>query len=133
MKRLSTLTGSVGIIKVGGETTELNSCLYNVCLVDKSGKLHTIEVFGIDRISSPIEPINVDEISHIFGIEKGSLKRPQSGEVDLLIGMQFASLHPVRMKSVGNLLLMENQFGQVIAGSHPKVQNCPHITPSCMQ
>ena len=118
----------LGIIKVGAQTTELDSCLYNVSLVESSGRVHAIEAFGIERISSSIESVNMEEIAKIFNIERRSIARPQSGEVDLLLGIQYASLHPVRTKSSGNLLLMENQFDRVIAGSHPLVQNCPHIT-----
>ena len=123
----------LGIIKIGAEATEINSCLYHLCLKDANGKFHSIEAFGIERISSPIEPVNTDEIARMFKMDKESIARPQDGEVDLLLGMQYAALHPVRTKSIGNLLLMENQFGKVIAGSHPLLQNCSYITQSCMQ
>ena len=51
----------------------------------------------------------------------------------MLLGMQYAAVHPVRTKSVGNLLLMENRFGQIIAGAHLSISGSTAITQSCIQ
>ena len=123
----------LGIVGVGGTTTSIDSCLYSICLVDKDRKSHVIKDYGIERIYSPIESVDTSEIARLFSMQKENLSRPQKGEIDVLVGMQYASLHPVRTRHVGNLLLMKNQFGHVVAGSHPAIQRYPSFTPSCMQ
>ena len=123
----------LGIIGVGGHATSIDSCLYTISLVDKAGKSHAIEVYGIERISSVIESVDKTEIARLLGIQPESFSRPESGEVDILVGMQYASLHPVRIQNAGNLLLMENQFGYVVAGCHSALQKHPSFTQSCMQ
>ena len=123
----------LGIIGVGGHATSIDSCLYTISLVDKAGKSHAIDVYGIERISSAIESVGKTEIARLLGIQPESFSRPKSGEVDILVGMQYASLHPVRIQNAGNLLLMENQFGYAVAGCHSALQRHPSFTQSCMQ
>jgi len=123
----------LGIIGVGGQATSIDSCLYTVSLLDKAGKSHEIEVYGIERISSAIESVDKSEIARLLGVQAESFSRPESGEVNILVGMQYASLHPVRIQNAGNLLLMENQFGYVVAGCHSALQRHPSFTQSCMQ
>ena len=42
---------------------------------------------------------------------------PSVGEIDVLIGMQYAAYQPNRKACHGNLVLLENQFGMLVAGS----------------
>ena len=44
------------------------------------------------------------------------------GDVDILLGLDVAGLHPVRISPIDHLLLPKNEFGLVIGGSHPLVQ-----------
>ena len=131
--KLKGRTVKLGIIAVGGSSSQIDSRLYDLRLIDKGGKEHTIEVYGMERISSPIEPVNSNEIARLLTMPEKEIARPQNGEIDILIGMQYAALHPVRTKSIGNLLLMENQFGNVVAGSHPLIKESASMTPACMQ
>ena len=51
----------------------------------------------------------------------------------MLIDQQVAALHPVRCKAVGNLILMKNEFGFVVSGSHSHIKTNAAITSSCLQ
>ena len=55
---------------------------------------------------------------HLFvGLKKTDIQRPV-GEVDVLIGCEYAGFHPVPEQSVDNLILLRNQFGKCLSGSH---------------
>lgn len=49
------------------------------------------------------------------------LDRPRKGQVDCLIGYEYAAFHPVRKQATGHLLLLENRFGTLIGGTHPSL------------
>ena len=62
---------------------------------------------------------DIDAITHLFkGIDSREIHRPK-GEIDVLIGCNYAALHPSIIQSVGNLTVMKNRFGKCLAGSHP--------------
>ena len=42
-----------------------------------------------------------------------------TGEVDTLIGYEYADFHPLKEQSSGHLLLLRNQFGRCVGGTHP--------------
>ena len=46
-------TIKLGIIAVGGSSSQIDSRLYDLQLIDKTGKVQTIEVYGMEKISSP--------------------------------------------------------------------------------
>ena len=49
--------------------------------------------------------------------KKEEISRP-SGEIDVLIGFEYAGYHPVREQSSGHLLVMRNRFGKCLGGFH---------------
>ena len=107
------------IVKVGGETNILDSRRYELCLTDKHGDTVTIEVFGINKLSTDIVELKLDSILKLFdGLEATVLNRPRHGRIDCLIGYQYAAFHPTKKCEVNHLLLLENRFGYVISGSH---------------
>ena len=119
------------MITVGGKITTLESNQYEIGLVDKAGKHVQIDVIGIDRISSPIVPTNLAVAAQILDVRPESISRPTSGEIDILIGIQYAAYHPERIKSVGHLTLYENRFDRAIAGTHPDIKDATEIDKSC--
>ena len=119
------------MITVGGKITTLESKQYEIGLVDKAGKHVQIDVIGIDRISSPIVPTNLAVAAQILDVRPESISRPTSGEIDILIGIQYAAYHPERIKSVGHLTLYENRFGRAIAGTHLDIKDATEIDKSC--
>ena len=44
------------------------------------------------------------------------------GEVDIVIGLDYASFHPQIVESHRHLVLYQNRFGRCIGGTHPDVQ-----------
>jgi len=105
------------ITVVGGEMKAMKSRVYKLALHSPCGTTVWIEAYGIREISTRIEAVALDKIAELLEVRAEDLSRPQLGEVDILIGQQYAALHPVRIKSNGNLILMENTFGRVIAGT----------------
>ena len=54
------------------------------------------------------------------------MQRP-TGDIDVLIGFNYALLHPSIVQSSGNLILMKNRFGMCISGSHYKLKENQEI------
>ena len=104
------------------DTKCLNSMRYKLKMIDKHSNLIEIEAYGIERISTATSVIDPNVLSRIFAIDPSTILRPNGAEIDILIGMQYAAYHPVRIEAKGHLLLLENQFGFVIAGSHPEIK-----------
>ena len=72
-------------------------------------------------------------IAGLLGIKTEDVNRPEEGEIDILIGQQYAAFHPCRQGAAGHLLLLKNEFGgNVISGSHPEITTATEITKSCM-
>lgn len=112
----------LSIVKVGGSKVEIHSSTYTLPLIDKSGNIIEFQVYGIDKISSYMHSINVDGVLHLFhGVKKAEVDRPV-GEIDVLIGFEYAGFHPVRLQSSHHLLLLGNQFGRCLGGSHWKLR-----------
>ena len=103
------------------DTKCLDSMRYKVKMIDKHSNLIEIEAYGIERISTATSVIDPNILARIFGIDSSTILRPNGAEIDMLIGMQYAAYHPVRVEAKGHLLLLENQFGCVIAGSHAAI------------
>ena len=77
------------------------------------------EAYGIERITSDIESVNIDDIVHLFkNVTKEEIERP-SGPVDILISYEYAAYHPEREQNIGHLVLLRNRFGRCIGGTHP--------------
>ena len=111
------------IVKVGGAIEELESCRYDLTLIDKANTAITISVLGIDRISMDITPIEVSGVIKLLEcVSVQDLDRPEEGEIDCLIGYEYAAFHPVCKQSAGHLLLLDNRFGMVIGGTYPTLK-----------
>ena len=112
----------VSITKVGGVTEEIHSFRYAVPLVDRQG--HTVQIFayGIDRITADIDNIDVHSVLSLFDdVDAKEVERPR-GQVDLLIGYEYAGYHPTRLKAVDHLVVLENRFGKCLGGTHPAIK-----------
>ena len=122
----------LSLISIGGRSTIIESRMYRVKLFSVDNESIEIDAYGIEHISSQIEKVDVNLIGEILGVASSTINRPVQGEINLLIGQQAASLHPVRKRAVGNLILMENGFGLVVSGSHPRVATGNTITLACL-
>ena len=111
------------ITKVGGCSEIVVSERFQLTVIDNINNNIQLNVFGIDKISNDIVGINIEQIKNIFiGILWTNFNRPDKGEIDCLVGLDLANYHPVKKSAVGNLLLLENQFGYVVGGSHTKLK-----------
>ena len=68
--------------------------MYTVTIVDREGDCHSMQAYGMDKITSDIESVNIDGVTHFFpNIPAEDLQRPR-GKVNLLCGLNQAALHP---------------------------------------
>ena len=110
------------VIKVGGDNEKISSNRYTLSLIDKRGQEVQFEVYGIDKITSEIQSVNIDGVIKLFkNIPREDILRP-SGAVDVLIGYEYAAYHPQNEQSSGHLLLLKNRFGRCIGGTHPSIK-----------
>ena len=71
------------MVKVGGVNEKLTSRKYELTLIDKRGQELQIDVYGIDKITSDIQTVNLDGVHRLFrNVTKGEITRP-TGEVDV--------------------------------------------------
>ena len=96
----------------------VDSLEYTIRLRTPEGRLRQADVYSIEKISSSIAHVDKRKIAEIFKIKTDEINRPDHGEIDILLGQQVAPLHPSRIHVVGNLVLMRNEFGYAVAGSH---------------
>ena len=102
----------------GGVETCVESYQYTISLLDERGTSYSVKAYGIEKITNDITSVGVESIAHLFkDVSTFDLQRP-AGSVDLLIGLEYAAWHPRRVQSSGHLLLLKNQFGICIGGSH---------------
>ena len=98
----------ITIIKVGGEKEVIESNLYTVPIYDMSNRVEYFQAYGIQQISSTIEAIETAKYAKLLDGHK-QVERP-SGEVELLIGMEYSGYHPGRQKANHHLVYYENIF-----------------------
>ena len=124
-------TGHVNlqVTKIGKMAEAFVSQKYILTLLDNHDNQIEVNVFGIDKISNDIKELNIDNVMNLFPRVKGSsINRPAKGEIDCLNGFDMADYHPVKRYEAENLLILGNQFGYVIGGSHPNVlEKCERV------
>ena len=98
---------------------EIDSFNYDIDLVDILGNDIRLSVLEVERISSDIRAINMNEMKDMFrSANLNYLRHPEYGEVDLLVGYEYADFHPTKKEANGHLLLLENIFGLVLGGKY---------------
>ena len=111
---------------IGGMVRSIDSQWYSLILKDEIGIEVPIKAVGIDVISSSVNHIKVDEIGKIFPwIDVNRVKCPIKGQIDILIGFQYAAYHPTRIDNSEHFLLLENRFGFTMLENtrkYPKLQ-----------
>ena len=106
---------------VGAQTENIKSKRYKLQLIDKRENLVEINVYGIEKISSVVPEFDIDEaIKEFEGSSSTPISRPNFGQIDCLIGIEYANYHPVKIDAKGHLLLLENLFGRIVAGCYKK-------------
>ena len=77
----------------------------------------------MEQITEELVDVDVTEAARLFTCHADDICRPR-GHVDLLIGIQSASLFPKEKDTKGDLILMESQFGTglLLRGAHASVK-----------
>ena len=123
-------SGLVGIpvtyelITVGNQVTVHRTNLYKIFLKDKNGDNHEIIAYEIEEICGKIGQVKVGHLVHSFpSLKKEDVAR-YGGEIELLIGMGHAALHPVRTGAHEGLCLYDSQFGtgKILGGTHQLIE-----------
>ena len=118
---LQGIPSEISITVVGGVNHNIQSKRYNIPLVDLMGRTFYIEAYSINAISNFISGLNLSKIKKCFpDVKEEQIRRPR-GEIDILIGYNYAGWHPIREQSNGHLLILSNSFGKCVWGSHPEI------------
>ena len=118
------------LMTVGGEMTTHDTMLYEITLVSRKGEHHVIQAFEIEDICGSMAPVNTKQFAKLFPSTKPSeISRP-SGAIDILIGNNYAPLHPDKKYISQGLVLYESQFGtgKVLGGAHVRVNETVSIS-----
>ena len=118
---------TVIIDTVNGEKVR-ETKLYVIELMDSKGDRRLVRAFGVEKISGEIPAISFEGIKHKFSqdtqeVWEKATRRPK-GSVNLLIGAEVASYFPSKLEAVGNLVVLESEFGSgySIFGTDPDLE-----------
>ena len=112
------------VTTTGGQETVYESQQYEVDLITKSGKIHTVKLYGIDKITGNVAKLDLNVLCQLFPDYDCSILQRHSQSVDILLGSDVFGLHPKReICSAGqHLSIMDGEFGVCLQGSHPDLQ-----------
>ena len=71
----------LGLSGVLDKSSSVDSRLYQLQALTAQGNKHIVEAFGVERISSIVDKVNVEEIAKLFNVAADEIKRPQGGEI----------------------------------------------------
>ena len=113
---------------------KIETKLYTVYLVDDEAKVHELPCYGLDKISSVVNPpdrSSYKTLCHKFGVTFRNMKRPE--EIDILISMRQNHLHPTHIETFGGMKLYKGVYGSVFGGSYPDLKFSTHhqLTSQC--
>ncbi|XP_033122961.1 uncharacterized protein LOC117121760 [Anneissia japonica] len=116
---------TIKITKVGGESSTIETTRYQVPLIYKNGEEVVIAAYGIEKITAMVKPQESKKLAKILEVDHDKVRRPV-GDVNILVGYDYAGFHPREVKKEGHLLLLECRFGMCIGGAHPicRGENC---------
>ena len=85
------------VTKIGENTERMMSSRYDVTLINEQGEEIMVSLLGLERIFSAIQTLNTSLVSDQFPeFDFTMIHRPMNGDVDVLLGLDVAGLHPVR-------------------------------------
>ena len=111
----------ITIVKVGGEKEVVNSKLYDVPIHDLNGNIEVLKAYGIKQISTSIDSVETSKLAQKLQVKPIEVQRP-AGEIDMLIGIDYAGFHPEKISASGHLVLMKNKFGTCLSGSSKEIE-----------
>ena len=129
------LTGKpvkLSIQRVGENADEaqaFDSFIYDLALRDCEGKENVFHVYGVERITNTLYPVDYQSLSTLFSKHNFSSMPKPVGEIDVLIGIDYAAFHPQIIDTNKHLVLSKNCFGECISGSHIKLDQSDKPLP----
>ena len=102
----------LNILLTGRATESIQSSSYALTLTDNRGLSVRVTVYGFPKISNDIRSIKVGNLITLFPhVYESEVSRPER-EIDVLIGLDYASFHPQMVTNVNHLVLYQNRFGR---------------------
>ena len=120
-ERLEGTRVDLSIVNVGGANVKLPTYKYKLPLIDEQGQEVLFNVYGIEKITSDIQAVNLDGVTDLFNVPREEITRP-NGSVDVRIRYEYAGFYPEKEQSSRHLLLLKNRFGRCIGGSHFEIE-----------
>lgn len=130
--RLKGINVSYDLITVGGNLSSQSTLLHEIPIVDHEGRNHVIQAFEIGDICGSLQNVDVSRLVESFkNLRVDDVIRPD-GEIEILIGMKHAMLHPRPIDHADGLVLYESKFGtkKVLGGCHRTVKNVDKLNGS---
>ena len=121
---------SYDLITVGGIVTPQQTILYEVPIKDREGKIEIIKAYEIDEICQELACIDKKVTKLFKGVKLKHIERTRK-KVQLLIGMDYINLHPVRLECNRNLGLFSSLFGtgKLLGVRHKYIKSADEMSP----
>ena len=110
----------LNVSKVGEVNEALCSYVYHLPLIDLYGNLFVFKVCGFETISGSVFPLNISKVIKIMNVDEKLVYRPK-GEIDILIGFDYAGFHPKIVRNFEHLVLMKCRLWYCLGGRHPSL------------
>ena len=75
----------IEVTTTGGQKMQYESQEYQIGLVTKSGKIATVQLYGINKITGLLSKLNLPVVKKLFPSYDTSLLQRDSSEVDILL------------------------------------------------
>ena len=108
---------TITMTTVGGQEEEMKTKLFTVPIRSmENNSVFTVNAIGIPCISDEITEVEVEGMEKYFGLKRNTLKRG-SGKLDVLIGIDHATMHIGEIKQVGNMVARHSPLGWIVFGA----------------
>ena len=101
------------LICTDGTRTRMNSKLFSLTIIDINGDCHQIDAISIPELSTKYPGFSIRNIKNKVPdghLLESKLNR-EGGAIDLLIGTDRSSIHPTSIAKIGELVILQSQFG----------------------
>ena len=107
---------TINIVRLGQKEEEVETHIYKVPIkaIDKSST-YNITAVGLPNISN-VQEVELEPIAEVLKINPNSLHR-RGGDIDLLVGIDHASLHTGSIRESGNFVARRSPLGWVVFGT----------------
>ena len=119
------------LITVGGVVTTHDTMLYEITIISIDGTPKVLQAFEIDEICGSLKPVKTEGFASLFpSTTPSEIARP-AGRVDILIGNDYAPIHPDKKHISDGLVLYESQYGtgKILGGRHSNIVETNTINP----